>query len=592
MAENSQRPLNNSTNDLVRQAYYERDATCDPPILNRFGKFRRVSSTNVSGKIFILFNRLSSVRLVLIGALALFALLAMAYLGSIELRASRNASITGDEPFYLLTTQSLLHDGDLDLSQQYQQGSYQSFFDPPDGLWKQSAQLDNGVLLSPHNPGLSIMLIPGYAIGGLRGTQVQLLLIAAFTFALTYILVARITEEYLWGWLAVAVVGLSAIAFVYATEVYPEMPAAFLLIASLLVLQSTGLTGDKRALQDDRKVIEANTSGRSDPVEGCSTRTGLWFDKLATSRYFAILPLSWRALLLATLLTAMLWLGVKYAPLAGLVTLWALWRMEPGDRIALLISGVVSAVFFTWFHLRTYGTLTPYSVGLVYAGEPALAVLAQHFGFADRAYRLIGLFIDQRFGIGHWAPVLLIALPATGLLRRGGSVSRLVLALIGAQLLIATFLAVTMMGWWFPGRTMITVLPLFALPMALLLMRLPTWGRLAVGLMGLHTLAITAALVIAGHTNEITIAVDPFNMKAPLFQVISPIFPDYRHWTIQTWLLTGVWSLAAVCTAAWAFNLPLSLGRAKLRRLSNYRAWVRKPGFGHFVMLVYCLKCL
>jgi hypothetical protein len=436
------------------------------------------------------------------------------------------------------------------------------------------------------------MLIPGFAIGGLRGTQVQLLVIAALTFALTYILVARITEEYLWSWLSVTAVGLSASAFVYSTEVYPEMPSACFLIASLLVMQSTGLTGDKRALQDDRKVIEANSSGGSDLMEGCATRTGQWFHKLATSRYFAILPLSWRALLLATLLTAMLWLGVKYAPLAGLVTLWALWRMEPRDRVALLITGAVSAIFFTWFHLRTYGTLTPYSVGLVYAGDHVFSVLAQHFGFADRAYRLIGLFIDQRFGIGRWAPVLLIAFPTVGLLWRGGSVSRLVLALIAAQLLIATFLAVTMMGWWFPGRTMITVLPLFPLPMTLLLMRLPTWGRLAVGLMGLYTFAITAALVIAGHNNEITIAVDPFNIKAPLFQVITPIFPDYRHWTIQTWLLTGVWSLAAVFAAAWASILSLTLGHAKQRQLSNYRARVRKPGFGHFVMLVYCPKCL
>ena len=539
-----------------------------------------------------MFNRLSSVRLVLIGALALFALLAMAYLGSIELRASRNASITGDEPFYLLTTQSLLHDGDLDLSQQYQQGSHQSFFDHPNGLWKQSARLDHGVLLSPHNPGLSIILIPGFAIGGLRGTQVQLLLITALTLALTYILVVRITEEYLWSWLAVAAVGLSASAFVYATEVYPEMPAAFLLIVSLLVMQSTGQTGDKRTLQDDRKVIKANSSSRSDLLEGSWPRTGHWFDKLATSRYFAILPLSWRALLLVTLLTAMLWLGVKYAPLAGLVTLWALWRMEPRDRVALLITGAVSASFFTWFHLRTYGTLTPYSVGVVDAGDSAFAVLAQHFGFADRAYRVVGLFIDQRFGIGRWAPVLLIAFPTVGLLWRGGSVSRLVVALIAAQLLIATFLAVTMMGWWFPGRTIVTVLPLFALPIALLLMRLPTWGRLAVGLMGLYTLAITTALVIAGHNNEITIAVDPFNIKAPLFQVISPIFPDYRHWTIHTWLLTGVWSLTAVFAIAWACNLSLTLCRFKQRQLSNYRAWVRKPGFGHFVMLVYCPKCL
>lgn len=467
-------------------------------------------------------------RTLLVGALALFALLAMAYLGSVGLRASWNASITGDEPFYLLTTQSLLHDGDLDLTQQYQQLSYQSFFDHPDGLWQQSAKQDNGVLLSPHNPGLSILLIPGFAVARLLGAQIELLILTALTFALAYILIARITGDILWSWLSVAIVGLSASAFVYATEVYPEMPAALLLVVSLLLLQSKSLTG-----------------------------VGM-------------------ALLLASLLSAMVWLGVKYTPLAGLVTLWALWQMDARQRITLLISGGISAVFFVGFHLRTFGALTPYSVGVVYAGDSVLAVLEQHFAISDRVYRLIGLFIDQRFGIGRWSPVLLIAVPAMALLWRCGSLSRLVLTLIATQLCIATFLAVTMMGWWFPGRTMITVLPLFALPLALLLIRMPNWGRTVVGLLALYSLAITAALTVAGHNDEIAIAVDPFNLKAPLFQIISPVFPDYRIWTVQTYLLTGGWLLAAVCAVAFACNLPQILSRTFWRRIlvSRARVWV------------------
>ena len=42
------------------------------------------------------------------GAVALFVLLVLVYCTSIDIRASRGASITGDEPFYLITTQSLL----------------------------------------------------------------------------------------------------------------------------------------------------------------------------------------------------------------------------------------------------------------------------------------------------------------------------------------------------------------------------------------------------------------------------------------------------------------------------------------------------
>ena len=61
-----------------------------------------------------------------------------AIIASIGLRATRGASITGDEPFYLLTTQSLLQDGDLDLRQQYASESYRSFFDHAEPLWRQA----------------------------------------------------------------------------------------------------------------------------------------------------------------------------------------------------------------------------------------------------------------------------------------------------------------------------------------------------------------------------------------------------------------------------------------------------------------------
>ena len=49
----------------------------------------------------------------------IFLALSLFYISSIDIRATRGASITGDEPFYLMTTQSLLEDGNLDISPQY-----------------------------------------------------------------------------------------------------------------------------------------------------------------------------------------------------------------------------------------------------------------------------------------------------------------------------------------------------------------------------------------------------------------------------------------------------------------------------------------
>ena len=79
-------------------------------------------------------------------------------------------------------------DGDFDLRNQYKTRSYESFFDHPDGLWQQSVPLPDGDLLSPHNPDPSILLIPGFALGGLVGAQVQFLLLAAAAMALAFVL--------------------------------------------------------------------------------------------------------------------------------------------------------------------------------------------------------------------------------------------------------------------------------------------------------------------------------------------------------------------------------------------------------------------
>ncbi|MFW6175099.1 MAG: hypothetical protein ACOC5K_04900 [Chloroflexota bacterium] len=511
-------------------------------------------------------------RPILAGAAALFLLLAVVYTASMDIRASRGASITGDEPFYLLTTQSLLQDGDLDLRQQYDRRSYTSFFDHPDGLWSQSVPLEpGGELLSPHNVGLSVLAIPGFMLGGLAGAQLQLLLLSALCFALTFILAARLTGAVLASLAATAVVALSATSFIYSTEVYPEAPGALCLVLALLIV-----------------------TGRSRPG-------------LAAAVAFALA------------MTALVWLGVKYAPLAGLVALYFVWRAMPSARWLTVGAGAVSAAVYAWFHLETYGALTPYSVNAVYAGLSTSELVDSHWDVADQAYRLWGLFIDERFGLGRWSPALLMAVPAMALLVTrvwrgsagvriprvtlpgwlGGGVNLgrgvilrlskddagqqgaggspedppgeshpgssllesrpglgwLLLGLVGVQMFIATFVAITMMGWWFPGRTMMTVLPLFSVLLALLLADHGWKVRGLFAALAAWSLAITLALALAGHAREVVIAVDPFDMSSPVFSLAAPLFPNYTWWDGGTLALTAGWlAVGAAAIAATVLN--------------------------------------
>ena len=464
----------------------------------------------------------------LLAAVALFVTLCAVYSFSIDIRATRGASITGDEPFYLLTTQSLLADGNFDLTNQYVTRSYKTFFDHSDDLWRQSLpKPDDGSLLSPHNPGLSILVIPGFSLGGLLGAQIQLLVLGAATMAMAFVLADRLTGRRVTSWMAALCVGLTATAFIYSTEVYPEFPAALALVLALLVVTREKSLGVAQAL------------------------------------------------LLTALLSIMCWLGVKYAFLALPVAGYYMLRAEGRGRLALLMTGIASAAFYAWFHLELYGGLTPYGVNAIYAQRNTAEILGGHIEWGERYYRLWGLFIDRRFGIGRWAPLLLVAVPGMALLAAGRPALKLALSLVLVQMLVATFVAITMMGWWFPGRTMLTVLPLFVLPIVLVISKASLWGRIVVAVLAALTLATTYGLALAGRSKEITIAVDPFDMTFPAFQGLSGVFPLYTWWTVETWWLTWLWlTLAGLTTGAIAWP---EIGAA-YRRLRLSRGAVKFLG--------------
>ena len=133
---------------------------------------------------------------------------------------------------------------------------------------------------------------------------------------------------------------------------------------------------------------------------------------------------------------------------------------------------------------------------------------------------------------------------------------------------MATFVAITMMGWWFPGRTLLTVAPLLTVPLVLVAARagpLVRWAIMAI--VAVYGIAVTAGLAYAGHTGEVTIAVDPFDMSFPPFQALSHVFPNYTRWTWETWALTVSWlAVAGVAVSATVLHF-----------YKNSRAAIERP---------------
>jgi hypothetical protein len=135
--------------------------------------------------------------------------------------------IDGDEPYYLLMTESLVRDHDLDLTNQYRDLAHsdigRSDLLPQPG----DPRGPHGEQYSRHEPFLPILMTPGYAVGGLPGA---LAVIALFGALLARSTIRFLEDEGISD--ATTRMLFPLIAFgppivFYATRIWPEVPAAF-----------------------------------------------------------------------------------------------------------------------------------------------------------------------------------------------------------------------------------------------------------------------------------------------------------------------------------------------------------------------------
>ena len=404
------------------------------------------------------------------------------------MRASRTASVTGDEPFYLLTAQSLVSDADLDLRDEYAGHEERHFWDGSIPLWKQMQPTESGRLLAPHEPGLPLLIAPAYALGGLRGAQRFLVVLWSLAIALAAATAVRLGAPTAAAALGGTAVGAGTPGIVYASQIYPEAAAA-LCVASLLFLAQSAKP---------------------------------------------------RPLLAAGALVGMAWLGAKYIPVGAVLALIWLWRHR-GERRAVTAVALVCAVaaaHYVWWHLATFGGLTTYGTNVVWAGEGTAEILEDHIRVSGRGYRPWALFLDARFGLLRWSPIVVLAM--WGVRRRAGAQ----LAVVAVSVLVASFASITIMGWWFPGRMLIVALPALTALVALGIPRVPR----ASALLALWSLVIASALVWAARQGRVTLAVDPFGLGFPLAP--AWLFPDFRRFGVAETTTVAAW-VAGLTMLLW-----------------------------------------
>lgn len=423
---------------------------------------------------------------------------------AIPARATYGERTTADEPQYLLSALSLAEDRDLHIDDEVRAERYRPFHEVD--LPAQTEALADGRAISPHDPLLPVVLAVPMGLGGWAAAKATLAVLAGVLAGLlTWAAHRRFAVPL--GVAATVVPAFSATAplVAYGTQVYPELPAALAVTAAVVAL-----TGPLR-------------------------RGGVASLALAV----AALP----------------WLGVKYAPVAAVLAVLGLARLgrDRRTRALLALVGTLALAGVTYLvgHRVLYGGWTVYAAGDHFTGGE-FEVMGKDPDYLGRSRRLPGLLLDDTFGLALWMPGYLLAVPALAVLvdRRPRHWPVLVFPL-GAGWATATWVALTMHGWWWPGRQVVVVVPCVVLAVA-------WWvghSRRALGLV--------VAAAVAGVVNWLWLVVEVLQLRLrlivdfpatrnPLVRGLRAVLPDGRAPTARDWVLQVAWMAALAVAAAVA----------------------------------------
>src|SRR5678815_3480316 len=94
----------------------------------------------------------------------------------------------------------------------------------------------DGAIYSIHAPGLAVLVLPAFALGRYLGVTIFLVLISAAGSIVAWRAAYRLTGDAAAAWIGWAAVALSAPFFFQAFTIYPDGPAALLVLVLVAAL--------------------------------------------------------------------------------------------------------------------------------------------------------------------------------------------------------------------------------------------------------------------------------------------------------------------------------------------------------------------
>lgn len=369
--------------------------------------------------------------------------------------------LAGDEPHYLVVTNSIITDGDLDLTDDY--NSEQCWRDFYNGtLGPHYAPGLNGKY-STRPAGLSYYLVPWYFIGKITGTipfwsRLGMAVLFALFLMQLYLLLRDLDISLRASPAATAVSALSIPLLFYSYSIFPEIPAALLCIVSVRLL----LGWDQRTL----------------------------LHPLLAGAALSLLP----------------WLGVKYGVLSVVfgigILIFIITSRAPLFRSCgyFLLVPVLSLALLLLYLWNIYGVLSPEAIytgvgdGAKTTGGFNMQAYGEHTGNRIGSFfRVMLLYLfDQRDGLLFYSPFYLLGI--TGLLMLQGKkpFARTML------LAFAGFWCAYALSAWYSGyapsaRPLVSVLWILVLGLAWIFERLNTDS---VRLIAIVTIAFSLAFAM------------------------------------------------------------------------------------------------
>jgi len=309
--------------------------------------------------------------------LVLFLIAFLAYNAVTLVLVAEGITFSGDEPYYLMTAHSLYADGDINLANNYRQQDYFQFYEkeknPRMKLGVYGRQGKNPDTIFPINlPGISVLMLPFYALSRLAGGAVRIFLIksslavwAALLGVQIYLLAKQTWNRERLSLTLWALYSFTAPVLFFAVHLYPELPIAFL---SVFIY---------------RKVTSR--------------------DRLSGGHL----------ILFGVLLALFPWFGLKYNflfwPLLAIGSYFLLRQHRARRRIVLfLLPALAGQVLFAFFTHALYGTYSPFSIyeGVMTAEQSsALKEAVLDYPLRWRIESFLNYFLDQRDGLLLYSPL-------------------------------------------------------------------------------------------------------------------------------------------------------------------------------------------